>query len=80
MNLVSVSQKNTTTYIRVKMRVQRLIQSARSAVDWCCLIPAPDIISPLNQINAFNFPILILFFPLQLHERIELNYGSPTLV
>lgn len=31
-------------------------------VSMVCLIPDPDIISPLNQIYAFNFPILILFY------------------
>lgn len=31
-------------------------------VSLVCLIPDPDIISPLNQIYAFNFPILILFY------------------
>lgn len=33
-----------------------------SAMSMVCLIPDPDIISPLNQIYTFNFPILILFY------------------
>lgn len=58
--------ENTTTYIQVTMSVRYSynLQNLEllAPCQRCCLIPDPDIISPLNQINAFNFPILILFY------------------